>query len=540
MPIATTGNGMRIGVISVYTDYHRRGAHHRGVLQPQVGPLIAALLPPDAEIDLVNDAWDEPNWDRDYDLLFLSCLHSDFDRARQISHYWRRRGARTVLGGTFASAYPRLCAPWFDAVAIGDPETTVPAICADFRRNRLQPLYLARAYDPATTPAPRYDLAARQQILPIAVEASRGCPFVCDFCSLTGQGTRFHARPAADVVRDIRAARAVLGRPTFWHKRHIAAFYDNNLGGDFTSLRQLCAALRPLGIYWGVCATFNVLRDDRMLARLARAGCRGLFVGLESFNPVAIEDMCKRQNLLGEVRGAIARAQRHGIIVMAGLMLSPLMDDLAYIESIPERLAEAGLYVPTYISFETPFPGTPHFARLAARDAAFLPDALLRDFNGYTLVTRPRHATAEEFVAAYRRVTRRVFSIRSRLGKLARDAAAFLPRGHLLPLLYDAFELASEGGKPAAGRSFIAGSDLVPPEHGRVPLSDADFDSAVQRAAVLDPWPVSDAAGRVLPHWLHPHRAYLERGRVAPLALPSAPCAETAAPPERFAAGARS
>ena len=86
------------------------------------------------------------------------------------------------------------------------------------------------------------------------------------------------------------------------------------------------------------------------------------------------------------------------IVLMAGLMLSPTMDDLAYIDSIPERLRDSGLHVPTYVCFETPFPGTPLFERLAARrEPAFLPNALLRDFNGYTLVTRPRHTTPEEF-----------------------------------------------------------------------------------------------------------------------------------------------
>src|ERR1035438_6073582 len=78
---------LRVGIISVFTDYHRRGRHHRGVMQPQIGPLIAALLPDDIDIEVVNDTWNDPDWQRRYDLLFLSCLHSDFDRARQISHY---------------------------------------------------------------------------------------------------------------------------------------------------------------------------------------------------------------------------------------------------------------------------------------------------------------------------------------------------------------------------------------------------------------------------------------------------------------------
>jgi hypothetical protein len=234
--------------------------------------------------------------------------------------------------------------------------------------------------------------------------------------------------------------------------------------------------------------------------------------------------MHKRQNVLPEVGRAIARTHGHGIVVMAGLMLSPLMDDPAYIASIPHRLEACGLHVPTYICFETPFPGTPYFHRLAGQpEPAFLPNALLRDFNGYTLVTRPRHASPEDFVAAYREVSWRVFSRRARLRKLAHDAAALLVRGRLVPLLYDAWELASESAALPGNRSFIAGTDIVPPEAGRIPFTDADFDSETEREAILDPWPVTDGAGRVLPHWHHSRRAYLPKGRIAPLALPTMP-----------------
>jgi len=56
---------MRVGIFSVFVDYHRRGAHHREFLQPQIGPLIAALLPDDVEIDIINDTWIDPDWSRD-------------------------------------------------------------------------------------------------------------------------------------------------------------------------------------------------------------------------------------------------------------------------------------------------------------------------------------------------------------------------------------------------------------------------------------------------------------------------------------------
>jgi radical SAM superfamily enzyme YgiQ (UPF0313 family) len=515
---------VRVGIISVFTDYRRGGRHLRGPLQPQIGPLVAALLPPDVEIDVVNDTWDDPDWSRDYDLLFVSALHSEFDRARQISHYWRRRGAKTVIGGPFASTYPQLCQPFFDAVVVGDPESTVPRIHADFAAGRLAPLYRAGPYDPEAVPTPRFDLVADSQIIPLAFEATRGCPFTCEFCTLTGLGTRFHTRAVARVVRDIRAGQRMLRGRNAWWQRRIVGFMDNNIGGSRAWLRELCDALAPLEVRWASCITFNVLRDEAMLDCLSASGCRLVYVGLESFNPAALADMQKRQNVVGDVRRVVDSCRSRGILVTAGLMLDPRVDTVDYVERIPAYLTESGLHVPTYIAFETPIPGTPHFRRLAAAGRALLPDALLRDLTGYTLVTEPRHATAEQFVAAYRRTHGRVYSAATRMRKLADDLARLLPRGHLSPAIADLGQVLGFSPSLAAGRSPIAGLDRAPPE--KVPLTDADFATEEERAAIMAPWAVTDADGRVLPHWLDARPVYLPKGRIAATHGASAPAAD--------------
>lgn len=508
---------MRVGIISVFTDYHRRGRHHRGVLQPQIGPLIAALLPRDVEIDVVNDTWEDPDWSRDYDLLLLSALHSDFDRARQISHYWRRRGAKTVLGGPLASTYPRLCAPYFDAVAVGDPESTVPAIYRDFAAGELKPIYRAGPFRPAAVPVPRLDLVARKQVLPLALEATRGCPFTCDFCTLTGLGTRYNTRPAQTIAAHLRVAQSLLDGLVPSYKQRIAVFHDNNVGGSPAFLRALCDALAPMGLRWGGCITFNMLRDDAMLDRLAASGCRLVYFGLETFNPVALADMRKHQNVLAENRRVIDACRSRGILATAGLMLSPTLDTIDYIDRIPDHLRECGLHVPTYVCFETPFPGTPYFKRLAAAtEPAMLPNVLLRDLNGYTLAIRPRHATPEEFVAAYLRTHRTVYSLGTRLHKLADDLGVFLRGGFVAPAIFDLFEMLVVERPRPAGCTYIAGTEQAPPEAGQVPLTDDDFSSEAERAAILEPWPLTDARGRVLPHWLGGHPVYLPKGRIAP------------------------
>jgi len=499
---------IKVGIISVFVDYHRRGQHKRGLLQPQAAPFIAGCLPLDADIEIVNDSWDDPDFRKRYDLLFISTLHPDFDRARQLSHYWRKRGARTVLGGTMASAFPKLCLPYFDAVVVGDAETTVPQVFDDFRHGRLRPVYVSSPYDARNVPVPRFDLMANAQAFPLALEASRGCTFACNFCVLTGLGVRYSSRPTRSVVHDILAAKRLTRGATRWwewHKRKTVVFYDNNLGADHDWLGQLADELRPLGVYWGGPITFDALQNRDLMRRCADSGCLSLYTGLETFNPEALADMNKSHNVIAEVRKVVGDCRKLGILIDAGLLLNPVIDTPEYIRRIPALLAESGLYVPTFVAFESPIPGTPHFRRLAAkREPALLPNALLRDFTGYTLVTRPKRATVEEFTEAYRFLCGEVCSPRARLRKLAHDLPRLLSRGHLPTALTDFFDhwLDVPDYRPDADRSVVAGTDREPPEQHRIPFEPSDFRSDEERRLICDPWPVTDAEGHVLPQWL--------------------------------------
>jgi hypothetical protein len=514
---------MRVGIVSVFVDYHRRGRKNPHSLQPQVGPLLAGLLPRDVEIEIVNETAQDLDWRRDYDLLFISALHPDMDRARQISHYWRRRGAKTVIGGSFASTYPELCEPWFDAVVVGDPEGTVPRVYADFCANALRKRYVSPPYAADRVATPRFDLFPGKAHQALCFEATRGCPFTCEFCVLTGLGTRHHTRPVAAVMRDLLAGQRMLTGRVSALKRRFVGFCDNNIGGDLSYLRALCAALEPLRLQWYGAATFNVIANPDLVRTMSRSGCRGLFVGLESFNPATLADMRKHQNAIHKLRAALESCRRHGILIVAGLMVSPTLDSPEDIRRIPEHLDRCGLRVPTFLAFESPIPGTPHFHRLARAvdPPAFMPNVLLRDLAGYTLAVRPRKSSPEEFVAAYREVAREVFSLRRRLAKIARDVPAFLARGYWLPALIGAGDLLTTqaGAYDAPDRTFIAGTDIPPPES--VPLADADFASEAERRALLEPWRVSDETGALLPQWRSSRVVYPPRRAAARAAEPA-------------------
>lgn len=501
-------------------DYYRKGKKTRGIVQPLIGPYIAGLLPPDVEVQMINETWEDPDWSQDYDLLFISSLHSDFDRARQISHYWRRRGARTIFGGNMASNYSHLCQPYFDSVVVGDPEGTVPQIFQDFLHDKLEPLYVSPAYDASRVPVPRFDLLAGKHPIPLSLEATRGCPFRCDFCALTGLGTRFHTRPVEMVVRDIRKGQRMLHGKVPSYKIRQVSFVDNNIGGDPNYLKELCEALTPLKIYWGSSVTYNVASDQDAIKMLLRSGCRFLYIGLESFNPEALADMNKSHNAAEKMRSLLEYCRKSGLLIVAGLMVSPVVDDCTYLQSIPQHLEECGLHLPSYISFECPIPGTPNFTRLAEeKEPAFLPNALLRDFNGYTLTVMPKKESLKDFIEAYRYALDNTFNTRVKLRKFADDMRYFLPRSFLISAISTTAQLFTRSKYSDPDRTYIASTDIEPPEAKTVPLTDDDFDSEEERQIILEPWRVTDADGHILPIWRQPTKVYGNKGNISEDAL---------------------
>jgi len=262
--------------------------------------------------------------------------------------------------------------------------------------------------------------------------------------------------------------------------------------------------------------TFNAVSEPEVVKTLSRSGCTFLFMGLESFNPEAISDMGKFQNAIEKTKRKFDQCRKYGILVVSGLMLNPLIDDCDYMLTIPKHLRESGLHVPSFICFECPIPGTPHFYRVAAEETpAFLPNALLRDFTGYTLVTRPRREPLDRFIEGYKHLMDVTYSQRSRLRKLADDLPRFLAGGYASSALVDLLLHRSTVWEPHPDRTYLAGTDVPPPEASSVPLTASDFDSEEEYQSVMQPWQVTDEEGRVLPQWLMSTKIFGPKGRVA-------------------------
>lgn len=400
---------MRIAIIATYTHPTRQRVKEPSIMQSAVPELIAGLCPEHAQVEIYNEKEVDIPLDRHWDLVFFSYLHSYYEHTKVLSTLLRRRGTVTVAGGRHAGHFAEDCLQHFDAVIVGEPEGSVPRLIADFERGELQRRYEAPPADPATIRPYRYDLldfTSNKFRLP-GVEASRGCPFSCNFCVLTGY-ERYRYRPIPQVLDDIR--RMTWNKHYFGILDNVFIFLDNNLGGSPKYLADLCEALIPLKKTWGCALTYNVLKDESLVRLMSRAGCRYIYTGLESLNPESIKAMNKGQNKIAEVDSIIRRVFSNGILLSFGLLVGSDGDTNEYLERLPEYLAELQYFSVTFLGIVCPYPETPFFRELQA-EGRLLPGTVSRDYDGYTLCHRPLHLDSTEVVEHFVRLCKTIGSL---------------------------------------------------------------------------------------------------------------------------------
>jgi radical SAM superfamily enzyme YgiQ (UPF0313 family) len=452
---------MRIAVIATFTHPSRLHLKERSIMQSAVPELIASLCPDHAEIEIYNEKELDVPLDRDWDLVFFSYLHPYYEHTKVLSTVFRRRGITTVAGGRHATHFPDDCQKYFDAVITGEPESNVPELISDFERGELKPRYSLPPLGSTEIKPYRYDLIdfSNNRIRLPGVEASRGCPFSCNFCVLTGWET-YRYRPTQQVIDEIKFKMR-------WNEHYFGLvkdsfiFLDNNLGGDPRYLRELCNALIPLKKIWGCALTFNVLRDRETVDLMARAGCRYIYTGLESLNPESIKSMNKGQNKITEVDQIIRRCFGAGILLSFGLIVGADGDTNDYLEKLPGYLSELQHFSITFLGIMCPYPETPLFRALKS-EGRIRPGTVSRDYDCYTLCHQPQFLHPSEVVDHYKRLVRSVGSF-TNVGRhyWTKLWASDMPRYKRTILASGPEILSLRNNLQNKNRSYIAGLDAV-------------------------------------------------------------------------------
>jgi radical SAM superfamily enzyme YgiQ (UPF0313 family) len=324
---------------------------------PHVGlGILMARTPPSVEVIYTDDVVNPFDLERDVkdvDLVGISADSKTVRRAYDIAAAYRRRGVKVVLGGIHPTALPQEAMEHADSVVAGEADVIWPQVIEDFKRGKLERLYTASAPDLKDMPDARRDLFRSKKYIRFqVVQTMRGCPYPCEFCSVsTANGKTFRFRPVDQVVHELSR----LGKYIF--------LADDNVMIHRAHSRELFERIKPLKKYWiGQCSLASVKNIDNVKL-MADSGCRALFIGFESVDDETVKGTGKPQNRPRLYRDMVKRLHDHGIAVWGSFLFGFDTDT----PSVFERTVEEAIAMKvTCASFGilTPYPGTPLYKRL--------------------------------------------------------------------------------------------------------------------------------------------------------------------------------
>jgi radical SAM superfamily enzyme YgiQ (UPF0313 family) len=369
--------------------------------------LLQSLTPPGHEVLLIDgnaQPMDEAQIaqyvrDQNIGLVGIGAMTRMIAKAYRIADAIRATGVPVVMGGPHVTeladeALGRDGGPRHaDAVALGEADDTWPLIVNDAARGELKEVYApvdagGKESKPPLKPYPviPWDTIDLHQfnIIPkvvtpllnrlgagwgtfriIPVESGRGCPYGCEFCTVTGFfGDSIRFRTNESVVNELLMLKARARK----EKGQIAVFFidDNfaiNVKRTKSLLKDIIAANAQ--VHWVAQISANLLRDEELVDLIAAAGGKWVFIGMESIDPANLKDVNKGFNKPGEYAAVLERLAKRNVYAITSFIFGMDNDTVGVAE---RTLSQVRTWPPGLPIFGllTPLPATPLYKRLEA------------------------------------------------------------------------------------------------------------------------------------------------------------------------------
>jgi radical SAM superfamily enzyme YgiQ (UPF0313 family) len=387
--------------------------HDARLGQPLFPPLalmtVAGGTPEEHNVTIIDESAEAADLEIEPDLIGLTAMTAAAPRAYQLADEYRARGTSVVMGGMHASALPEEALKHVDAVVVGEAEGKWQQLLEDFSSGDMRRIYRSDEYPPASSiPVARRDLVdADQYAAKHVMQATRGCPFACSFCTVsTFFGSKLRTRPIEHVLAEVEQ---IDGEPI--------TLVDDNIMGHPQYARELFARWADTGkSFWSQAST-TMLESPELITKAAEAGCKALFVGFESISQRQLDQIDKGFNLIEKYEELVERLHDAGIAVIGSFMFGLDGDDEDVFERTAEFAEENEIDIGQF-SILTPLPGTPLYQRL--NDAGRILDRDWSRYDGSHVTFEPVGMSVDALQRGFEWIYERVYSWRSILRRVGR------------------------------------------------------------------------------------------------------------------------
>jgi radical SAM superfamily enzyme YgiQ (UPF0313 family) len=370
-----------------------------------VFPLLAAYTPQNWEVELVIEVVDDVPFNSNADIVAIGTMGHSIFRGFEIAAEFRKRGKLVVMGGYMSSIAADRAIEFVDSLIIGDAEISYPMMLRDFEETgTIKEIYKHPITDLKDLPLPRYDLLLKHKIgSMLPVQAGRGCPFYCSFCSVAClYKGRYLFRPVDEVIRDIEEVKR-LGYNRFY-------LIDDNIVSSPNYLKELCEKIIPLKMKWASQCAIHLAKNRELLKLVINSGCDLMSFGIESVQQDAIDSFGKHWLKASEHEQNIKILSEAGITVSTEMIIGTDYDTESSIRETYRFINRNRVPIPRFYIL-TPIPGTALFEDYKSQGRLLTEN--LEKFDGSQCVHNPLSITPEKLTEMYWWLNKKVFSLYS-------------------------------------------------------------------------------------------------------------------------------
>ena len=415
--------------------------------------VLAALTPDFAEFMVIDEAIEPLKTPERFDAIVANVgalsvnMSYKANRAAEIAQELKKRGKIVIWGGVHVTSlydhhrerFEEEIAPLADAVVLGEAEEVWLKLLEDIRDNCLKKVY--RAADLPSSeiwPTPKYSaIKTDSYLVRNSCQATRGCPFDCNFCSVTAiYGKTYRKRDARVVADEIRS---ILGKSVGQNlsrlekaKEMFIAFVDDNIGRDKNYFAELLMELIEVKrefpkFSWGGQTTLNTIdvfgyykgAKHSLADLMRRSGCIAMFVGIESVSKESLATVGKNFNDVEKYPDQIKKWHDCGIMLNAGMIAGFSTDTKRVFEDIYKFLVTTRIEI-SLLNILVPLPGTKLYHLYASEGRIF--DHNWENYDGRHVVYYPELMTPEELENGFFQLWKELYSWPSIIKRVANQS----------------------------------------------------------------------------------------------------------------------
>lgn len=315
--------------------------------EPPLGLItVASMLPKEWNLKLIDMNVAEL-LDKDIvwaDFVFLSGMSVQIHSFKEVIRRCNILSTKIVAGGPLATTqYKDFLG--VDHFVLNEAEITLPQFLQDLEFGIPKSIYSTTEFPEITNiPIPRWDLLDIKKYASMSMQYSRGCPYDCEFCSITMLNGRKPRTKTKDQFLNELNHLYNMG-----YRGPISVVDDNFIGNKIKLKKEILPALiewskqRKYPFSFITEVSINLADDEELSEMLAEAGFNSLFIGIETPNSSSLEECGKDQNLRRDLVESVQKLQSKGFMVSGGFIVGFDSDPESIFDEQIEFIKQSGI-----------------------------------------------------------------------------------------------------------------------------------------------------------------------------------------------------